>query len=142
LRVADTTKTLAVPGEGPGWFDVRRALSALPPPIPRLPPGVGNQADKLEYEYLELAKKRYDQGLGQTNRHALPITANGDDGEISLPVGLAHLSRRLLDGDVWHDCTRTSGSMSSAAVGPELGGPMVRGGPLRFDAVPAPPRMA
>ena len=23
--VADTTKTLAVPGEGPGWFDVRRA---------------------------------------------------------------------------------------------------------------------
>jgi len=71
-------------------------LAALPPPIPRLPPGAGNQADKLEDYYLELAKKGYLYRLGKANSHTPAITANRDGGELALPVGLAHLSRTLL----------------------------------------------
>jgi hypothetical protein len=71
-------------------------LAALSPPIPRLPPGAGNQADKLEYYDLELAKKGYLYSLGQAHRHARTITADGDGGKISLPVTLAHLLRTLL----------------------------------------------
>jgi hypothetical protein len=59
---------------------------ALSPPIPRLPPGAGNQADKLEYEYLELVKKGYRYRLGHSNGHAGTIIADGDGGESALPV--------------------------------------------------------
>ena len=74
---------------------------ALPPPIPRLPPGAGNQADKLEEYVLKLAKKGYLYVLGQPNKHAPTITANRDGGKSAMPVDLTHLARRLLPwGDV------------------------------------------
>ena len=52
-------KTLAAPGEGPGWFDVRCASLALPPPVPRLPPGAGDKGEKPEQQKLELADDGY-----------------------------------------------------------------------------------
>ena len=65
---------------------VRRPLrrTALSPPIPRLPPGAGNQADKLEGEDLKLAKKGYLYVMGQSNNHAPAITTNGDSGTVAL----------------------------------------------------------
>jgi hypothetical protein len=66
-------------------------LAALSPPIPRLPPGAGNQADKLEYYDFEPAKKGYRYRLGQVDRHALAVHANGESGVLALPIGLTHL---------------------------------------------------
>jgi hypothetical protein len=66
---------------------------ALSPPVPRLPPGAGNEADKLEGEYLEPAEKGYLDAVGQANGHARAITANGDSDELALPVCLTHKSR-------------------------------------------------
>ncbi len=77
-------------------------LATLPPPIPRLPPGAGNQADKLEEYVLELAKKGYLYVLGQQHGHAPTITAERDGGESAVPESLTHLARRLLrSGGVW-----------------------------------------
>ena len=67
--------------------------AALSPPIPRLPPGAGNQADKLEGEDLELAKKGYLYVLGQPDSHAPTITTDGDSGVFALSVWLTHVSR-------------------------------------------------
>jgi hypothetical protein len=94
--------------EGPrrsrrGPWVVRRPLrpAALSPPIPRLPPGAGNQADKLEGEDLELAKKGYLYVVGQSHSHAPAITTNGDSDVVALAVWLTHLSRNSLRcGDV------------------------------------------
>jgi hypothetical protein len=64
---------------------------ALSPPIPSLPPGAGNQADKLESDGLELGEKGYGDRLGQLNGQVPAIGANGDGREVALPVELAHL---------------------------------------------------
>jgi hypothetical protein len=71
-------------------------LLALSPPFPSLPPGAGNEADKLEGERLERAKEEYRYVLGQPDGHARAVTADGDGGESVLPLGLAHLARVLL----------------------------------------------
>ena len=71
-------------------------LAALSPPIPRLPPGAGNQTDKLQYYVLELAKKGYLYRLGQVDRHARTVCANRESGVLALPISLAHLRRKLL----------------------------------------------
>ena len=92
-------------------------LAALSPPIPRLPPGAGNQADKLEEYDLELAKKGYLYAVGQSNRHAPAVAADRKSGELALSVCLTHLSRRLLPAETWVDSTRSAAALSSTAVG-------------------------
>ena len=67
--------------------------AALSPPVSRLPPGAGNEADQLEGEYLEPTKKGYLDAVGQADGHARAISADGDGGELTLPVCLTHVSR-------------------------------------------------
>ena len=115
------------------WVSRRPSrLAALSPPIPRLPPGAGNQADKLEYDDLELAKKGYLYRLGQVDGQALAVRADRESGVVALPVGLAHLSRTLLR---WrevratvHARVRTCPPRSLVLPPP---GAMVRGRPVR-----------
>ena len=114
---------------------VRRSMRrvALSPPIPRLPPGAGNQANKLEYDELELAKKGDHYRLGQADGHVRTILADRDSGKITLSSGLTHLSRELLHR--WRrvrDCTRSRATVSSAYVRPLI---QVADSPGRSDAV-------
>lgn len=103
-------------------------LEALSPPIPRLPPGAGNQADKLEGDDLELAEKGYRYRLGQAHGHARAVATDRESGELALPVGLAHLSRDSFQRRCGADCTRLCRHVSTADVRPAPNGAMVRGG--------------